>query len=105
MEDGSALKLTVARYSLAGGATIEGVGVAPDREVPFVQTPATTPLRSDIDALAIDGAARDRLLADVDALEPTLPVSGPPPVPWAGTFAERRQHDPQPEAAWAAIAP
>ena len=105
MEDGSALKLTVARYALAGGSTIEGVGVAPDREVPFVSAPATTPLRKDIDALAIDGAARDRLLADVAALEPMLPVPGPPPVPWAGTFAERRQHDPQLEAAWAAIAP
>lgn len=105
MEDGSALKLTVARYALAGGSTIEGVGVAPDREVPFVQAPATAPLEKDIGALAIDGATRERLLADVAALEPTLPVPGPAPVPWAGTFAERRQHDPQLEAAWAAIAP
>jgi C-terminal peptidase prc len=105
MEDGSALKLTVARYALAGGTTIEGVGVAPDREVPFVAASATTPLRKDIDALAIDGVARDRLLADVQALEPALPVAVPPPVPWVGTFSERRQHDPQLEAAWAAIAP
>ncbi len=105
MEDGSALKLTVARYALAGGSTIEGIGVAPDRDVPFVQAPATTQLREDIDALAKNGAARDRLLADVAALEPALPVPGPPPVPWIGTFAERRQQDPQLEAAWAAIAP
>ncbi len=73
LEDGSALKLTVARYTLADGAKIEGVGVAPDREVPFVAEPA------------LDG-------------------SGPPPVPWTGTFAERRRSDPQLEAAWAAIA-
>jgi C-terminal processing protease CtpA/Prc len=105
LEDGSALKLTVARYALAGGATIDGVGVAPDREVTFVAPSATTPLRKDIDTLALDGAARGRLLADVLALEPALPVPGPPPVPWVGTFAERRQHDPQLEAAWAAIAP
>jgi len=47
----------------------------------------------------------ESLLADLQALEPLLPVPGPAPVPWAGTFTERRQHDPQLEAAWAAIAP
>jgi carboxyl-terminal processing protease len=105
MEDGSALKLTVARYALAGGRTIEGVGVSPDREVEFLAPPATASLRADIDGLSIDRAARDRLLADVAALEPTLPVPGPSPLPWGGTFGERRRHDPQLEAAWAAIAP
>jgi carboxyl-terminal processing protease len=103
MEDGSALKLTVARYALAGGKTIEGVGVAPDREVPFVAAPLTATLRARVEAL--DGPIRDRLLADVAAIEATLPVPGPPPVPWAGSFAERRRSDPQLEAAWAAIAP
>jgi carboxyl-terminal processing protease len=105
IEDGSALKLTVARYALAGGTTIDDVGVTPDREVVFVAAPATAAIRADVAALAIDGTARDRLLADVAALETTLPVSGPPPVPWTGSFAERRQQDPQLEAAWAAIAP
>ena len=103
IEDGSALKLTVARYALAGGKTIEGVGVAPDREVPFVAAPATAALRADVAALG--GPARDRLLADVAAIEEMLPLPGPPPVPWAGSFTERRRSDPQLEAAWVAIAP
>jgi carboxyl-terminal processing protease len=49
-EDGSALRLTIARYYLPSGASIDGVGIAPDREVTgearWTGTPAER-LRSD----------------------------------------------------------
>jgi carboxyl-terminal processing protease len=105
LEDGSAMKLTVARYTLAGETRIEGVGVAPDREVAFPPEMPTAELRARIDALAVDESARRGLLADVYGIEKLLPDPGPPPVPWTGSFAARRRSDPQLEAAWAAIAP
>ena len=86
------------RYALAGGGTI-GVGVAPDRGAVRPGT-ATTSLRNDIDALAIDGAARSSL-ADVKALEPAARSRAADPVGWdvrgapAGLITARRRHGPR----------
>jgi len=78
-EDGSALKLTVARYYLPSGRTFdEGAGVQPDLGVAL--------------AAAAGGADADRVHDDPD-------------IPWEGSPEERLRADPQLHAAWQALQP
>jgi carboxyl-terminal processing protease len=100
-EDGSALKLTVARYYLPGGESIEpGVGVTPDVEVALQGAPdQLRALQEAVAELSIPSEERQRLEAMVDAL-PLRDGDSTTPPPWTGTLAERLEADPQLQAAW-----
>jgi carboxyl-terminal processing protease len=100
-EDGSALKLTVARYYLPGGESIQpGVGVIPDVVVALDAPPdQLRVLRAEVEGLSVSAEERQRLLAMIAAL-PLRDATTPSPPPWTGTLAERTQADPQLQAAW-----
>ena len=101
-EDGSALKLTQARYHLPGGRTLtRGAGLVPDREVgrPLSPSREVEALRAELGRIELPAAERARF----EALLVDLPAGGPVPVNWRGSFAERQATDPQLEAAWKAL--
>ncbi|MFT5684617.1 MAG: carboxyl-terminal processing protease [Myxococcota bacterium] len=100
-EDGSALKLTVARYYLPGGESIQpGVGVTPDVHVALSTSPdQLRMLQEEVAGLSISAAERQRLEAMISALplRESAAVAAPP---WTGTLTERLDVDPQLRAAW-----
>lgn len=104
-EDGSALKLTVARYHLPGGRTFDvGAGLQPDVAVPLRRSSAehVAQLRSRLEGEPLSTEGRAAVQAALDELEASLESEGPAPeVPRGGTLEERLAVDPQLEAAWA----
>ncbi len=94
-EDGSALKLTVARYSLPGGLLIEdGDGLQPEHRV-LRAAPADSPL-GELQAKVSLLPTEQR--AELEPLVAALSTSGDPDqvsVPWRGPPNGRLQHDPQ----------
>ena len=98
-EDGSALKLTVARYYLPSGQTIEPrQGLLPDLIVPMQPDPAQQ-LRAELEALPVETARREALLALMDSLS----ISGTTAsveIHWSAPVAERLESDPQLAAAY-----
>lgn len=100
-EDGSALKLTIARYYLPSGRAIEDrAGIAPDETV--LLSPAEGPvdrLRKAVGELP-SAADRARLGMLLDQI-PAEPVSRA--TSFAGTAAERLSTDPQLKAAYLAL--
>lgn len=104
-EDGSALKLTVARYYLASGRTFDaGEGVHPDVEITLGDDlgGAAARLLAALEGLPADQA--EPLRADVALLSHTAEgIDDHPPepeVPWTGPLAQRIERDPQLQAAW-----
>ena len=103
-EDGSALKLTVARYYLPSGTTISpDAGLQPDVLVPLTAPPASVDprlaaLRDEIHRQNLPAEREQRLLELVAAL-PLEAASEVAVVPRRGTAAERRAVDAQLEAA------
>ena len=100
--DGSALKLTVARYYLANGETIaDRQGLAPDEAVSLDETDGPgARLDAEIRAADLDPALKERWLADLDALAAAAPAGSAPAVPWTGTLNERLERDRQLATAW-----
>lgn len=98
--DGSALKLTVARYYLARGETIaDGEGIEPDVVVALDDRQAPDErMRATLATLEMDPAVRERLLADLDALHPDPEEERP--VPWSGDLQTRLAQDLQLATAW-----
>lgn len=100
--DGSALKLTVARYYLAGGETIaDHEGLKPD--VLVTLEPPDTPetrLRAALAALEMDEGLREQMLSDIDALAALEQAPELTPVPWDGPLVERLERDRQLATAW-----
>lgn len=99
--DGSALKLTVARYYLASGQSIaDHQGLRPDVEEPLAEalTPETR-MRAALATLELDPGLREQLERDIDLLSRghDRPVEQ---VPWGGALAERLERDPQLATAW-----
>ena len=94
-EDGSALKLTVARYHLAAETRINA-GLTPDLvvDMPTVHAKNTQTLRQLIEPL--EPASRTKALELIE----TLTQDGSELVPIYGTISERLTHDPQLAAAW-----
>lgn len=103
--DGSALKLTVARYYLARGETIaDREGLVPDEVVALsADQGAAARLRASLASADVDPALRDQLLQDVDALARAAPAEGAQAVQWSGTLDERLAQDRQLAAAWKAL--
>ena len=94
-EDGSALKLTVARYLLAGGLPIkDGEGLYPDVEVHRPLVPGGDLARLEAAIEALPPGERERLLP---LLEPVASRLEAPeqPVQWRGGLQERLSLDPQ----------
>jgi len=92
--DGSALKLTIARYYLPSGRTIEpDEGIVPDVQVDGTTTadPASV-MRERLQSLQVDDGERDRLLALLDHLEGAAPR--PLRIDWRTPPAERLESDP-----------
>lgn len=97
--DGSALKLTVARYYLAKGETIaDGEGLIPDVEVPLDATGPEERIRATLTTLELDPALRDQLLADLDQLR--ADDVGEEAIDWGGTPLERIERDRALATAW-----
>ncbi|NOY26841.1 MAG: S41 family peptidase [Oligoflexia bacterium] len=101
-EDGSALKLTVARYYLASGRTFDtGKGVIPDLLVPR-EDDLLIARRQIEDALAsLPPDQATGLKTDLELIvahSPADPMESP--VPRAGTISERLALDPQLRTAW-----
>lgn len=99
-EDASALKLTVARYTLLDGTIIDGAGVTPDISVAPTTEDGGEALRTRLAGLAIDEAERSELLAMVDALADDAPRGAV--IDWTGSLETRLAQDPQLKAAWQA---
>ena len=100
-EDGSALKLTVARYYLPGGASIEpGVGVTPDVAVALsAPSDQLAALQEEVSGLSITTSERRRLMELIESLPlQAAPATASPP--WSGTLQERITADPQLQSAW-----
>jgi carboxyl-terminal processing protease len=91
-EDGSVLKLTLARYHLPSGAVIlDRQGLYPDIEVAVKPTDAAQALRAEIQSARLDPRVERDLLARVDdALPPAPPPDDDTPDPFL-------------EAAWQAL--
>jgi C-terminal processing protease CtpA/Prc len=100
-EDGSALKLTVARYYLPGGETITpGVGVTPDLLVPL--RPATdqrADLKAEVEGLVMPDEQRRRLMELIESLPENDTEAATSPI-WSGSLSERMMSDLQLQAAW-----
>lgn len=99
-EDGSALKLTIARYHLPSGRPIEDHrGLVPDVRAPAPSTPgAAELLRDELSAArGLAPAERDKLLALADRL-PTEPQRQP--IDFTGTLEARLQRDPALALGW-----
>lgn len=100
-EDGSALRLTVARYHLPGGRTLEpGAGIQPDRVVRLSNDPQAARARLEAVRLALSpeqAAQMGRDLEQVLAPEGTLPE---PTIDWDQPVEERIRSDLQVQAAW-----
>jgi len=98
-EDGSALKLTIARYYLPGGKPIEDhLGITPHVLVgpPTGEGPVQR-LRARLER--VPGLSRDDRAALLETLD-QLPAEAPSrPVDFSGTVIERLPRDPQLEAA------
>lgn len=103
--DGSALKLTVARYFLPSGSSIApGEGLTPDHVVglaPAAQDQLAA-IQADLDALPISAAQRDALAEKITAL-PLRPSVSTAAVPRTGSVEERLQADAQLSAAAALL--
>lgn len=100
-EDGSALKLTVARYHLASGRSFDaGAGVHPDLLVRMEADPALALDRLAALVEALPPEQGEALRADLARLHPPGEAVEEPEVPWNGPLAERLAHDPQLHAAW-----
>lgn len=98
--DGSALKLTVARYYLAKGETIaDGQGIVPDVEVEADgrQAPDRR-IRETLATVQLDPAVRAQIEADLDLLRPEPEHEAP--VQWAGPMSARLDQDRQLATAW-----
>jgi len=94
-KDGSALRLTTARYYTPSGKPVApDKGRAPDHVVhmPPIDDPKHD-LQQEIAGLDVEPAEREHMLTLVDEL-PDTPHADPI-VPWNGTIAERRKKDPQ----------
>jgi C-terminal processing protease CtpA/Prc len=99
-EDGSAFKLTVARYHLPSGRAIaDHEGLVPDVGVPRprVESPAVVALRAELAGIATTDEQRARVEAQLTALSAEAAEVDPPR---GGAFAERLAADPQLAAAW-----
>ncbi len=100
-EDGSALRLTVARYHLPGGRTLEpGDGVQPDSLVRLATDASRARERVEAVRLALPPAQAEQLGRDLEQLlapEGTLPE---PPIDWDLPVEERALSDLQVQAAW-----
>jgi len=100
-EDGSALKLTVARYYLPGGETIKpGAGLTPDLMVPLhsASDPRST-LQVEVAGLAVSEEQRRRLMELIESLplHDTAETASPS---WSGSLSERMVSDLQLQTAW-----
>lgn len=100
-EDGSALKLTVARYHLASGRSFTpGEGVEPDLVVPLDQAPAAARARLEQALDRLPPAEAQALHADLARVAEGNDDAHAADVPWEGSLAERLAIDPQLRAAW-----
>jgi carboxyl-terminal processing protease len=100
-EDGSALKLTVARYYLPGGETITpGVGVTPDLLVPLrPATDQSADLKAEVEGLVMPDEQRRRLMELIESLPENDTEAATSPI-WSGSLSERMMSDLQLQAAW-----
>lgn len=100
-EDGSALRLTVARYHLPSGRVLEpGEGVIPDLLVPLDGGPEQARARLEALAASLPPDQADQTRQDLAMLlapEGTLPE---PVIDWDQPVDERLNTDPQLQAAW-----
>lgn len=100
-EDGSALKLTVARYHLASGRSFTvGDGVQPDQVVPLHEAPAAALARLEQALAQLPSDQAAALKADLAQVATAGPEVHDAEVPWDGSLAERLAIDPQLRAAW-----
>ncbi|MBN2800608.1 MAG: S41 family peptidase [Deltaproteobacteria bacterium] len=101
--NGTALKLTIARYYLPSGAPVErGEGIAPDRLVPGPGAPSPTQaLRDRLAAISLSEEERAEVNALIDALPPTPGTAYG--VDWSVPIPDRAAADPQLEAALALL--
>lgn len=93
--DGSALKLTIARYALPSGRVLtHGEGVAPDELVatPRVGSTPTDVLRGMVAASTYSDEAKAALVARLDELPPDPPPASPS---FVGPVKSRLEADPQ----------
>jgi carboxyl-terminal processing protease len=99
--DGSALRLTVARYLTPSGAPVAPrEGRTPDVVVPWPgEGSPRDALRAAIEALDVEEADRVSLRAHVDALPDAELRSVRSPIPWDLPLQERLPVDPQLAAA------
>ncbi|MEL6345733.1 MAG: S41 family peptidase [Myxococcota bacterium] len=100
--DGSALKLTVARYYLPNGESIAPrEGLEPDIRVEMQQTAAehTAALRASIAGLTIPDAQKQSLLVQLDELPLAAHRAPDPTIPRVGDVDARLADDPQLQAA------
>ena len=95
--DGSALKLTVARYYLANGETIaDRHGLVPDEAVSLGSDDGPEArLRAGLQGAALDPGLKEQLLQDLSALASAAPTVEASAVPWSGTLNERLDQDRQ----------
>ena len=95
--DGSALKLTVARYYLANGETIaDRHGLVPDEAVSLGSDDGPEArLRAGLQGAALDPGLKEQLLQDLSALASAAPTVDASTVPWSGTLNERLDQDRQ----------
>jgi carboxyl-terminal processing protease len=100
-EDGSALKLTVARYYLPGGETITpGVGVTPDLLVPLrAASDQRSELTAEVEGLVMPDEQRRRLMELIESLPEHDTAAATSPI-WSGSLSERMMSDLQLQAAW-----
>lgn len=103
--DGSALRLTVARYLTPSGAPVAPrEGRAPDVLVPWPgEGSPRDALRAALDALDVDEADKQALRAHVDALPDAELRAVRSPIPWELPVADRLASDPQLAAALALL--
>ncbi len=103
LEDGSALKLTLARYHLPSGRGIaDRQGLEPDRTVPLDSADAAAALRAEIRAAHLDPKQERALLERVAAALPA-PSSPSPALP-SPALPDNGPADPILEAAWKELA-
>lgn len=103
LEDGSALRLTKARYTLPSGRFIgDHRGLDPDLVVPMprLRSPAVERLRGELAALPIAEAERARLIAELDTIGGEGVAA---PIPSGGELSLRLTEDPPLAAAWASL--
>jgi carboxyl-terminal processing protease len=103
-EDQSALKLTVSRYYLTGGITVDDhVGIVPD--VSIVMPNSTDEALEQLTLLvnALPDTKRDQAHAAITSLRENIMPTSPPSTPRLVTVQQRLTHDPQLRQAWKII--